>query len=248
MKGLSVIIPCYNEASRGDLLKRLEVLLKYLKENIDKYEIILVNDGSMDSTFTILNTFVNKYSSEAIKIISNEQNVGKGYALVCGFKEATLDFSLMMDADLSTDIKYIKEFYSTITPNDCLCGSRKCKESQVSKRSLMRKFISFCSTACMRILLKLHIKDTQCGFKMFPTKNIQNTLKFCGCYRWLIDLEFLLYIQAQNIKIKEIPVKWTNNLASTLNSKEALISSINELSYILRHKNKIIKFLSKNNI
>lgn len=229
---LSVVIPCYNEASRGNFKKRIEDVLKYLKEceSISSFEVICVNDGSTDDTLSILQNFGNSI------ILISHNNKGKGYSLKRGFEICTGELCLMMDADLSVPLEYIEQFYLELKENKnlALIGSRRCDGAQIlNEQSSVRRGIGKISRFITQKILGLDIIDTQCGFKMTRSKYVKEILGNIHSNRWLFDIELLIYLQSKNIKLIEIPVSWGTELESTLRSFNAVITSAWEIIVIL---------------
>lgn len=229
---LSVVIPCYNEASRGNFKKRIEDVLKYLKEceSISSFEVICVNDGSTDDTLNILQNFGNSI------ILISHNNKGKGYSLKRGFEICTGELCLMMDADLSVPLEYIEQFYLELKENKnlALIGSRRCDGAQIlNEQSSVRRGIGKISRFITQKILGLDIIDTQCGFKMTRSKYVKEILGNIHSNRWLFDIELLIYLQSKNIKLIEIPVSWGTELESTLRSFNAVIASAWEIIVIL---------------
>lgn len=229
---LSVVIPCYNEASRGNFKKRIEDVLKYLKEceSISSFEVICVNDGSTDDTLNILQNFGNSI------ILISHNNRGKGYSLKRGFEICTGELCLMMDADLSVPLEYIEQFYLELKENKnlALIGSRRCDGAQIlNEQSSVRRGIGKISRFITQKILGLDIIDTQCGFKMTRSKYVKEILGNIHSNRWLFDIELLIYLQSKNIKLIEIPVSWGTELESTLRSFNAVITSAWEIIVIL---------------
>lgn len=229
---LSVVIPCYNEASRGNFKKRIEDVLKYLKEceSISSFEVICVNDGSTDDTLNILQNFGNSI------ILISHNNKGKGYSLKRGFEICTGELCLMMDADLSVPLGYIEQFYLELRENKnlALIGSRRCDGAQILKeQGTIRRGIGKISRFITQKILGLDIIDTQCGFKMTRSKYVKEILGNIHSNRWLFDIELLIYLQSKNIKLIEIPVSWGTELESTLRSFNAVITSAWEILVIL---------------
>lgn len=229
---LSVVIPCYNEASRGNFKKRIEDVLKYLKEceSISSFEVICVNDGSTDDTLSILQNFGNSI------ILISHNNKGKGYSLKRGFEICTGELCLMMDADLSVPLEYIEQFYLELRENKnlALIGSRRCDGAQIlNEQSSVRRGIGKISRFITQKILGLDIIDTQCGFKMTRSKYVKEILGNIHSNRWLFDIELLIYLQSKNIKLIEIPVSWGTELESTLRSFNAVITSAWEIIVIL---------------
>ena len=229
---LSVGLPCYNEASRGNFKKRIEDVLKYLKEceSISSFEVICVNDGSTDDTLNILQNFGNSI------ILISHNNRGKGYSLKRGFEICTGELCLMMDADLSVPLEYIEQFYLELKENKnlALIGSRRCDGAQIlNEQSSVRRGIGKISRFITQKILGLDIIDTQCGFKMTRSKYVKEILGNIHSNRWLFDIELLIYLQSKNIKLIEIPVSWGTELESTLRSFNAVITSAWEITVIL---------------
>lgn len=201
---VSVVIPAYNEAQR--IGKTLPSVIEYLKKFGNKYsvstEIIVVNDGSKDSTLEVLNKF-----KDSIKIINYSPNMGKGYALKQGAFIADGDFIYVADADFATPIEYIDNFFTSMEGYDCVIGSRAVGNEKVNE-SFVRKIMAKGSNILIRAVLGLKFKDTQCGFKMF-TKKTKEYLLMCKNNRWGYDFEFLYLLQKNGLNVKEMPVKWS---------------------------------------
>src|SRR3989344_4289604 len=121
---LSVIIPAYNEEKR--LPKTLQEIDKYLsKQNYD-YEIIVVDDGSKDRTCQVIGGLTSVIQN--LKLIDNKENNGKGYVVRQGMLEAIGDYRLFTDADNSTSIGQIENFWPELEKDiDIVIGSRDIK-------------------------------------------------------------------------------------------------------------------------
>ena len=227
---LSVIIPCYNEDSRGNFADRLGRVSNFLNGSGLSYEVILVNDGSIDNTQrTITNAC---HVLKNFNSICLSENKGKGYAIRRGIKDSHGDYILYMDADLSTPLHYIEDFYYN-DYKDCIIGNRVSGKI-VENRSLIRKLTSFLSRFCTKLLLGLDIEDTQCGFKMIKADLLRG-IEFRSD-KWLLDVELLMYLKKNGIKIEEYPVKWGSDLDSTLSTRKALIESFKELIRLMRYR------------
>lgn len=234
---LTIVMPCYNENSRGVFKDRLNKLIQYMYEQTNLvYELILVNDGSTDDTLKVMQEFSSQYLN--IRVVTYFPNIGKSYAVKKGLEIAEGRVSLMLDADLSVPLSNISKFYTYSIKYNVIVGVRQREEVN---RGIVRNTISKLSHTVTRLLLGIKIKDTQCGFKMFDTQLIQSVLPYVKSKRWLIDIELILYTQAhKTTKIKEVSLIDNQVLQSTLRSKEALKSSIKELFIILANKHNTI--------
>lgn len=240
---LSIVVPCYNEASRGDFRQRIKSIIDYMYSTNIVYELVLVDDCSKDDTYKCMCEFSNIYNN--VKTLHLDKNYGKSYALRQGFILADGKYTLMMDADLSIDLDNIKEFYDTITQDnyDVIVANRK---NNKDNRGILRHIMSSLSGFCTRYILGIKIKDTQCGFKLFTTETLKKVVPYIKSSRWLIDIELLIYLQALNQRITSIEVITTNDLESTLENGEALKSSAKELFMILTTKKDTIRKITDN--
>lgn len=234
---LSIIIPVYNEGKKikNNMPKILDYLfsLKFFKTKEKSFEIIIVNDGSIDDTkkylYEIKESF-KEYKDTAFKnlnIISYKTNRGKGHAVNLGLKEAKGKFSIFMDADLSTNLGAIEKCLEEIEKGDfsAVIGSRRLEESVLPvKRSIFRRFLSLINSIFTNVVVPLsNIKDTQCGFKCFKTSVVQNyVLPKQIIDGFAFDIEYLYILKLYNLKIKEIPVIWIDDKESTVRLKSTL--------------------------
>lgn len=228
---LSIILPCFNEGKK--LQNNMPKIIDYVINNIKKeFEIIIVNDGSTDDTkkylYEINKSFKNYIDVPYFKnleIISYKKNRGKGHAINIGLKAAHGIYSIFMDTDLSTDLSAIKDslFYLECG-YDCVIGSRKLKDSVLPvARSPFRKALSTFSTILSNIIVPLFIIDTQCGFKAFKTDVLKKyVLEKQIIDKFAFDVEYLYILKLNNIKIKEIPVIWTDDFDSRVGKLSSL--------------------------
>ncbi len=200
---VSIVIPAYNEEKR--IGKTLPKVLEYLgtlkKKGIDT-EVLVVNDGSTDKTFDVLQKF-----KPSIKIIDYLPNHGKGYALREGVKNSTGEYIYIADADFSTPIENIEKFIENMKNADCVIGSRSVEGEEV-KISFIRKLFGNMSNLLIRLILGLNFKDTQCGFKMF-NRECKRYFLDCVNERWGYDFEFLYLLKKNKLTVIEMPVEWS---------------------------------------
>lgn len=196
---ISFVIPCYNEAHR--LPKTLKSLETFFKKFPDEYELIFVNDGSKDNTENILQK--TKYT-----VISYKQNQGKGHAVKKGMKKAKGEYIFMMDCDLATDLQEINNFLKKKEKQDILCGKRTVRKG-------IRQLGAVVVATIIKILFRLPISDTQCGFKLFNKKSAKIFEKL-NTKGWAFDVEILYRAHKENYKIEEQKIKWAEQEISTV--------------------------------
>src|SRR3989344_2149339 len=98
MAKLSIIIPAYNEEKR--ISRTLEYYISFFSRNIKDFEIIVVLNGCKDHTLAIVKKFINK--NKNVKYLDFKEAIGKGAAIVEGFKKARGDLVGFIDADMAT--------------------------------------------------------------------------------------------------------------------------------------------------
>lgn len=105
MKKISLVVPCFNEASTiEETVSAISKHFKASKQNI-AYELILVDDGSTDETLQKITNL--RTSNTSINVVAFKENQGRGAAMKAGIKEASGDYIMFMDADLSYDVEHI---------------------------------------------------------------------------------------------------------------------------------------------
>ena len=211
---LSVIIPAYNESKRLPLT--LIDIERHLSAAEYSYEIIVVNDGSTDSTADIVKRFSNLMKN--LRLIDNEVNHGKGYVVRQGMLEAKGNFRLFTDADNSTSIDqfrkimpFLKEGYEIVIGSRAIAGA-ELQPPQPFYRQILGKI----GNLLIRILLLPGIWDTQCGFKCFSEEAAVRIFSLAKIDRWGFDVEALALAKRMSFRVKEMPVRWVNDFRSTV--------------------------------
>jgi len=218
---LSVIIPAYNEEKR--LPKTLFEIDKYLRNQSYEYEIIVVSDGSKDKTAETADRLVSQIKN--LKVVDNKQNHGKGYVVRQGMLLAEGQFRVFTDADNSTSIDQIEKMIPQFEKGyDIVIGSRDIKGAVLSPpQPFFRVVLGNIFNLYTQVSIGLWgIWDTQCGFKGMTAKSAKAVLPRCRIDRFAFDPEILKVGRKLGFKIKEVPVTWKNDLASTVGIKSML--------------------------
>ena len=208
---LSVVIPAKNEATRiGETLKRC---VDYLRSKKIDYEIIVVDDGSTDET----RQETEKFSGQHVKLTPERNNKGKGYSVREGMRASIKDHAMFLDADNSTSIEQLDGFLPHVEHYDLLIASRNLKESTIAiAQPWLRSTLGKAFPLLVRLFAVRGIKDTQCGFKLFNRKAIDEIFSLSRLDRWGFDVELLFIAKRRGFRIKELPVTWKNDAASKL--------------------------------
>ena len=226
---LSIVVPCYNESK--DIAKNSEIIKKHLEDIKQDYELILVNDGSKDNTKEVIEAI------PGVKALSYEPNRGKGGAVKYGIENATGDYVLFMDADLSTNLEAIDRFIK-IAPNyDMVIGSRHAKDSVIKKKQpALRVFIGWCCRRLVNMKFHFKFKDTQCGFKAMRTDIAKKIVAKQVVNNFAFDVEYLYIAKLNNLSIYEMGVIWADDRGSTVSPLKSSIKFFKDLSFIKKHK------------
>lgn len=206
---LSVIIPAYNEADR--LPMTLIDVDRHLSQAEYSYEILVVNDGSIDATAEITRRFAGLIKN--LKLIDNPDNRGKGAVVKLGMMSAKGNIRLFMDADNSTSIiefnkmlPYFKEGFDIVIGSRAVKGARM-KPAQPALKRLAGRLGNF----FIQLVLLKGIWDSQCGFKAFTEEAAEKIFSLVQISRWGFDAEVLALARWMGYKIKEMPVFWVNH-------------------------------------
>ena len=156
MKGISVVVPVFNEEGNVRELHR-EIVEICEKENYN-YEIIFVDDGSSDETSRICKEL------RPLKYIRMRKNFGQTAAMDAGIKASQYDYIVTMDGDLQNDPEDIPRLVRYLEENDLdvVSGWRKHR-----KDSLMKKFTSRGANFLRGIIVKDNIHDSGCSLKIY---------------------------------------------------------------------------------
>ena len=216
-QSISVVIPAYNEEKR--LASTLSSVFQYLDARSDNFEIVVVDDGSHDSTPDLVETFAKQYPQ--VRLISYAPNKGKGFAVRTGMLSATKDLVLMNDADGATNIAEIERLLNALEQwAQIAIGSRAKKSDDGStsvKAHLHRKYIGNTFNLIVQSLLLPGFADTQCGFKLFTRDVVQDIFAVSHLNGFAFDVEILYIARLRRYKTQEIPINWTNITGSKVN-------------------------------
>lgn len=217
---LSIVIPAYNEERRigQTLTKYSEFFSKKLGKN---FEILVVLNGCKDDTLGVAEKFSKKYSN--IKYINIKEAIGKGGAVIEGFKNVGGEFIGFVDADNATPAKAFYDLYENIRDNDGIIASRWIKGAKIGKKQpISRRIASRCFNIIVRMLFGIKVRDSQCGAKLFKKNAVKTVLNELGITRWAFDIDLLYLMKKHNFNVIEIPTEWNEPGESHLNIKKTV--------------------------
>ena len=176
---VSVVVPLYNEE------ESLPELMAWIKRVCDQnslsYEVVMVDDGSTDSSWSVVGQLKNEYG-EALKAIRFSRNYGKSAALYCGFEAAEGEVVFTMDADLQDSPDEIPEMRRMILEEnyDLVSGWKKRRYDPISKRWPSKFF-----NATARFVSGIKLHDFNCGLKCYRKKVIKSIEVYGEMHRYI---------------------------------------------------------------
>ena len=215
---ISIIIPAYNEEKR--IKETLENYINFLKDK-EKFEILVVLNGCKDNTLNVVEEEAKKHKE--IKFKEFKEAIGKGGAIVEGFKIVKGDYICYVDADSSTRPEELYKLYLNINGYDGIMGSRWLKDSVITnKQPFIRRFLSRGFNLLVRIFLRLNYKDTQIGAKIFKREAINKIKDDIKVTSWAFDVNILYNLKKEGFKVLEYPIVWGHDEDSTLKLRKAI--------------------------
>ncbi|MCB0410966.1 MAG: glycosyltransferase family 2 protein [Bdellovibrionales bacterium] len=200
---VSVVVPVFNEKSA--IAENLDLLVSEIEEHFERFEVIVVSDGSTDGTNLELARFVDPHVR--FKIIT--ENQGKGYSVREGFKEAKGDYIFFIDGGMELHPKELKVFIGLMAlyDADIVIGSKRHPQSQVYY-PWYRRLLSVIFQVFVQWLFHVNVSDSQVGIKLFKKAVLVDVLPYLEINRYGFDLELLSLAQLMGHKeILEAPVR-----------------------------------------
>ena len=228
---LSIVIPAFNEA------RRLPVALKKIATFCGAlgfpFEVLVIVEKSSDGTLELASGIASSQAN--FQVIDNRVQRGKGFAVRSGMLKAKGEFVFYMDADLSVPLDEILAFLSFFekTPDvDLLVGNRKHAQSDIIKRqNWLRQKMGETFNSILRRVVRMQIRDTQCGFKAFRARAAQEIFSRQQIDGFAFDVEVLMLADKLGLRTADLPVQWVNSPQSKV---RMFRDSLNMLRDVLR--------------
>ena len=211
-----ITIPVLNEeVTLAQNVKVLHVFLKNHFPSSEQWQIVIADNGSTDKTLEI----AQKLSAEIVEVTYVKvPKKGVGLALKTAWGASNADIVGYMDLDMATDLSHFLEAYSAIAKEnyDIVYGTRLHRDSNVIGRSIKREIASRGFNFLLKSYLGVNFSDGMCGFK-FLKRSLYPSLLQGGAQNdgWFFSTELLTVAEWQGLKLKELPVKWTDDVSSS---------------------------------
>lgn len=192
-KKISIIIPLYNEEESVTPLSH-DIRKAISRLNTD-YEVIFIDDGSTDLSLQKLKEITK--TDKRFRYFSFRKNYGKSAALQVGFKAATGDVVVTMDADLQDDPQEIQNLIKKLEDGFDLCSGWKKKRQDPFVKKISSKFFNFVT----RVISGIKIHDFNCGLKAYKKEVVENVKVYGELHRYIPVLA-----KWQGYTVTEVPV------------------------------------------
>lgn len=226
----SLVIPMYNEERR--IASTVETARAYLDTLGKPYEIIVVDDGSIDGSAEAVAAI------PGITVVSHQPNRGKGYTVRQGVLASKGEIVAFTDVDLSAPIEELGKLLEAVDSGaDIAIGSRGLRTSQLgTHQSKFRELGGKSLNLIIRVLAIRGIKDTQCGFKLFRGDAGRRIFEKCILDGWGFDVEVLRLARLMGYQIAEVPVRWNHCADSRIRPLQAGLQVMKDLFRIRLHR------------
>jgi len=216
---LSIITPTYNEAET--LPRFIESLTEALRGGYE-YEVIIVDDNSPDGTGAIAESLAERHGR--IKVVHRPEKLGLGTAYKEGFKRASGELIVSIDADLSHNPEDIPRLLEAVREADIAIGSRLVKGGKIMGRSRWRDLMSISANGLIRLLTGQPIRDWTSGFRIYRREVLEAILPRVACKKWDYQFEVLYKALKSNYRAREVPITFRERAGgrSKFDLKEAL--------------------------
>ena len=197
IQALSVFFPAYNEEE--NIGSTVLAAKKVLEKIADKWEIIIVDDGSRDKTGEIADSLSEKFKSK-IRVVHHSPNRGYGGTLKSGYEAAKYEWVAFTDADGQFDFLEITKFLAYKNSADLILGYRIKRAD-----SFIRRISALLWRTIPRVLWGLNVKDYSCGFKLIKKGAFEGVLPLVGEEK-VTQIEMLVKAKKKGFRFAEVGV------------------------------------------
>lgn len=231
MVELSIVIPALNEAAK--IAPDVRGADEFLRSHNLTGQVIVVDDGSTDATAA------NAQDAGATIVVRLEKTRGKGAAVRAGVARSTGQFVLFADSGSCVSFDDCLRGIEMIRSGGCdiAHGSRRHPDSMIVRRQPPRRRLCswlFRHLAALLLPLPRHLRDTQCGFKVYPGEIARDLFGHCTTDGFLFDLELILLASRRGLRIAEFPIHWACDPDSRLRPGRSAPGLLRQL-LALRH-------------
>lgn len=217
-KGVSIIVPAFNEA------KILEATLDDLVAGLSKlgrpFEIVVADDCSQDDTLTIARSYAK--ADPRVKVATHVPNRGKGAAVRTAFEQAVMPIVAYVDADIRPDAGTLQAYIDAVEAGHDVVLANKWDPASQVEYSFARRFASYGYAVFAKALFWVPVVDTQCGFKFFDRRMLEKVIPHVRVDRFGFDVELLAWCVHHGARTAALPIQIPEIRESRVNHVEVL--------------------------
>ncbi|HUT12762.1 MAG TPA: glycosyltransferase [Thermoguttaceae bacterium] len=227
---VDLVIPVYNEAH---VLEGSVCRLAAAMADVDfQWRIVVVNNGSTDETLCVARRLAERF--DHVECLHLDLK-GRGRALRKTWSETDAEFSLYMDADLSTELAAVPRVVERLRQGaDLVTGSRLHADSHIT-RCFQREVLSRNYNRLIRWMLRTRsFDDAQCGFKGVRIETVRPLLPLVRDQEWFFDTELLVLAEYAGLSIHNLPITWVEDPDSRVNIPKTIWQDLRGLTRLRR--------------
>lgn len=226
LPSLSIFFPFYNEEDNIERVARLA--MEVAPAFTDDFEIILVDDGSLDRTGAIADRLAEEVPQ--VRAVHNRPNIGYGGAVRRGFAEAQKEYVFFTDGDGQFDLHEVDRLIVLLADCDIAVGYRANRADP-----LMRKVNAWGWRQLIRLLFGVKVRDIDCAFKLLP-KSFMDSIELHS-EGAMISAELLAKARYRGLRVAETPVTHFPRTAGnpTGANVKVIVKAFRELFRLRRH-------------
>jgi glycosyltransferase involved in cell wall biosynthesis len=196
IESISAFFPAYNDA--GTIASMVVLTDRTLRRLTEDYEIIVVNDGSVDHTAVVLSELETRYPS--LKVILHPTNLGYGAALRTGFANSRKDLIFYTDGDAQYDVRELEALLPLMTPDVDIVNGYKISRSDPLHRTIIGK--TYCWL--VKLAFSIRISDVDCDFRLMRRSSFERIR--LASSSGTICIELVKSLQNAGMRFAEAPV------------------------------------------
>lgn len=229
---VSLILPCYQEAEIFE--ESLNKILTILDATNFTYEIICIDDASVDGTPELIKKALKQYQkSHNLSAYYHQKNRGRGATVRHGIENAKGKVVGYIDIDLEVPAWYLPRFIKAVQDSADVAIAHRIFD--LNRRNILRWLSSKGYTFLRQMFLGLPYKDTEAGYKFFKGSVAQQLAKVSHHPHWFWDTELLLKAREHNYSVVELPVVFIRRTDKTSTVK-LIPDTINYIKALIQYK------------
>ncbi len=235
---VEIVVPVYNEAPH--LAERITALRKFLDESFPFSALVtIVDNASTDDTMQVARALSASVPGVAALHLPHK---GRGYALRSAWSTSIAPVVAYMDVDLSTSLPALLPLVAPLLSGhrDVAIGSRLAQGAHVV-RGPKRELISRAYNLLLKLTLRGHFSDAQCGFKALRREAAEQVLPLVEDNQWFFDTELLVTAERLGLRIGEVPVDWVDDPDSRVHIVSTALDDLRGVRRLLFHGRRIVR-------